>query len=110
MMCSRNAIRRLSSFRLIEMLLEYDKEEIALPEIVAWFTQFQNQSAKLLHYTDGIKGCGIYFEEKLRTSFFNILQQFTEKLKMTQNPEIARSLLHGFDCKFLARDFQRLKD
>ena len=52
------------------MLLECDQDDSAVVEIVAWFVSFQSTSAKLLHYTDGIKGCGMFLETKLRETFF----------------------------------------
>jgi hypothetical protein len=55
---ARNAIRRLSAFRIIDNLIDQDTPEELYIEIVAWFTSFQSGSKVLLHYTDGIKGCG----------------------------------------------------
>ena len=40
MTSSRRAIMRLSAFNLINMLLDCDKDNSALAEIVAWFTSF----------------------------------------------------------------------
>ena len=47
-----------------------------LMDFVNWFISFQGNSKKLLHYTDGIKGCGSMLEEKLRKVFFSILAKF----------------------------------
>ena len=79
-------------------------------EFVAWFTTFQSNSKLLMHYTDGVKGCGKFFDERLQAAFFNIIYKFSKKLALTKSPKIAKSLLHGFDCKFLARDFDLLSN
>ena len=110
MTCSRKAILRLSAFRMIDMLLELDQDEVALTEIVAWFVSFQSTSSKLLHYTEGIQGCGMYLEEKVSQAFFSILSKLGHKLSTTKNAKVAQSLLRGFDCKFLGRDFGMLHD
>lgn len=95
---------------MIDILLEMNPSQELLIEIVAWFTTFQSGSNQLLHYTDGVKGCGQFFEERLQTAFFNILQKFATNLSETKDIQVARSLLKGFDCKFLARDFGLLTD
>ena len=88
--------------------MERDSNDVALKEIVAWFTSYQNNTTQLVHYTEGLRGCGNFLEERLRSAFFNILTRFSQKLQTTKDVDKARSLLHSFDCKFLARDFQAL--
>ena len=80
MLCTRNAIRRIAGFRLIEQLVEKDTNDVALKEIVAWFTSYQNNTTQLVHYTEGLRGCGNFLEERLRSAFFNILTHFSQKL------------------------------
>ena len=52
-----------------------DANQESLIEIVAWFTSFQQESKLLLHYTDGIKGCGNFFEHVLQASYFAIVKK-----------------------------------
>ena len=67
---ARKAIRRISGFKLLESLLNVDANQEILIEIVAWFTSFQQESKMLLHYSEGVRGCGTFFEQVLQTSYF----------------------------------------
>ena len=91
-------------------MLKKDTQEVGLIEIVTWFISFQINSKNLLHYTDGVQGCGMFLEEKLRQTFFNILMHLGQKISETKDSRVAQQLLNGFDCKFLGRDFHLLQD
>ena len=86
---TKNAIRRLAAFRLIDRLLETQVDEKSIVELIQWFTSFQANSKLLLHYTDGISGCGIFFEEKLREAFFSILTKLAHRLSIETKPLVA---------------------
>lgn len=80
MKCTRNTVKRLSAFNLISCLLSDHTDLKSLIDFVFWFISFQGTSKKLLHYTDGIKGCGNLLEQKLRKVFFSILKKFGSRL------------------------------
>ncbi len=41
----------------------------ALKILTSFVNLYQGDSAELLHYTDGLKGCGAFFEDQLRQVF-----------------------------------------
>lgn len=118
MTVTKNSIRRLTAFTLIDKILSGSPDLQSFIDCVHWFISFQGNSKKLLHYTEGIKGCGIMLEEKLRGVFFDILSKFGKKLSIltidnkTEDQETKSEsyilLLQAFECKFLARDFDLL--
>ena len=70
-------------------MLEKCKKDVGLIEIVSWFVSFQSQSKILIHYTDGVEGCGLFLEDKLRHAFFNILKYLGQKISLTKDSQVA---------------------
>ena len=64
-MCHK-AIRRVSAFQnLLELLRQVtaDKKNIKeLTLIATWVNYWQADAIQMMHYTDGLQGCGTYFE------------------------------------------------
>ena len=69
---------------------------------------------KILHYTDGIKGCGTYIEQKIQTCFWSILSHIPALMNGTQelaaSEKACSSLLRLLEWKLSARDFSYLID
>ena len=76
---SHNAIRRLSAFKLLDFLFEVAPDQSS-PLLAETFTALQDggvSGRKIIHYTEGIKGCGLFLEEKIQTTVFSILMKVT---------------------------------
>ena len=41
----------------------------------------QKKSTNCIHYTEGIKGCGLLLEEKIQSTFLDILCQITQVIE-----------------------------
>ena len=46
-----------------------------------------------MHYTDGLRGCGSLFENKLKCVYQSIMKLVGEELGRTEDPRIAKQLL-----------------
>ena len=88
-----------------------DSQKIGiLHTIIPWFTSFQSNSLELLHYTDGLRGCGSFLEQKLGKVFCSILRLLVDQLLKTQDAKLASSMIQVFNCKFKSGDFQVLAE
>ena len=81
-----------------------------LPTLISWLNAFQASSLELMHYTDGLKGCGVFFESKLREVFQSILLMVARLLTQTESANLAGAVIQAFNCKFKAHDFQFLSE
>ena len=98
---TQNAIRRLSAFNLLDFLFEVSQTSSLI--LAETFTSLQadDKGRNIIHYTEGIKGCGLSLEEKLQGVVFSILGKV--KQAMEEKPDMV--LLHALEWKFSARDF-----
>ena len=89
--------------------MEIAPEQVQILGEVLTELQGRGESAKIIHYTDGIKGCGLLLEEKIQASFFNILSRVTRLVEQVSGQE-SSSLLPLLEWKFSARDFGYLTE
>ena len=104
-MTTQNAIRRLSAFSLLKKLIEVAPN---LKQVVLEvFTDLQGETSSScsIHYTEGIKGCGTFIEEKIQALFFSIMSHLPSKLQESPDDQ---ALLKLLEWKFHARDFSHL--
>ena len=63
-----------------------------------------------MHYTDGCKGCGAFFEQQLGNVFFSVLSKIAKQLAQASKASAAITMIRSFNCKFKAQDFQFLSE
>ena len=62
----------------------------------------------IVHYTEGIKGCGLMLEEKVQETVFRILSLVTQRLPLCKEKEEKLIFLKALEWRFSARDFSLL--
>ena len=89
-MSTHRAIRRLSAFQIVQKkifeAIQSTNTMQRLPLLITWFKAFQANSRKLVHYTDGLDGCGVFFEEKLGEVFRSTLKVIAEHIRVVEDP------------------------
>ena len=80
--------------------------------IIDAFTVLQDggESKPIVHYTEGIKGCGLMLEEKVQLIVFRLLSLITHRLPLCKEKEEKLTFLRALEWKFSARDFALLVD
>ena len=68
------------------------------------------RTKRVIHYTEGIKGCGQMLELKVQHSFFALLRHIYSAIEREKQPGERKRLLRALEWKFTARDFQKLNE
>ena len=90
---------------ILEATSQGNLKTATLSIIIPWFVSFQANSTELIQYTDGLRGCGSFLEQKLCEAFCSILRIMVDQLMKTQDAKLASSIIQVFNCKFKASDF-----
>ena len=75
-----NSIRRISVLKLLNSLLEFaPSQSVIIAEAFCELQRNQSdrefQKRQLMHYTDGIEGCGYLLETQIKEHFFKALEK-----------------------------------
>ena len=81
------------------LVSHYSPEGENIRQVVQWLGHLKTKGSSS-HYLDGLTGCGLAIEEKIRSEFYEILSYIIDQLQETTDKSIALSILTGLQWAY----------